>query len=567
MSVTAGDMLNGYRLIEPIADGGMGSVWKAKHPNLDRMVAIKFIKPEFLSADSVRHLFLEEVRHLSQLRAPQVVQVLDSGLSESNEPFMVTEYLPGIDLGNHLDAQGALAPEAVCRIGIEVLKALSEAHALGIIHGDLKPSNIFLMQVQGQRLPVVKVLDFGVACLMEDGHDEKSTLGSRIVRGSLQYMSPEQITLGKLTPASDLYTFGAMLYRLLTNQYVFEGEPQEQIRQKLSEDAPSISGDACPLALETLVRSCLERLPEKRPSSAQALRKRLEHLQSELAKTRRKASDTTAVDASVPDWLQSGFSHNTSGQADLGALGSDKLELDRKGDAGDRPVLALDEASDVTPLLAAPLTLDSGEEALSLDVSRTVEQAAPSIEQLKTVSGSRHFSRETVETETRNFKTTPIRKVVPPYVVVLAAIAIAILFILVGRTSQEPEVLEPVPEPLSEMEVTAAKLRDAKALLAKLEKNQPRLRKPSRAKVAPERVDEIVLTLPRGKVGRFLNANTKTKLCDQMVMSCRVPRNLNVEVRAPHYKTRVFSADELKAHPSELKNVRLDKRRPKKNKK
>ncbi len=73
MAITAGDIINGYRLIESIADGGMGSVWKAKHPNLERLVAIKFIKPELLSADTVRQLFLEEVRHLSQLHAPQVI--------------------------------------------------------------------------------------------------------------------------------------------------------------------------------------------------------------------------------------------------------------------------------------------------------------------------------------------------------------------------------------------------------------------------------------------------------------------------------------------------------------
>jgi serine/threonine protein kinase len=571
MAITAGDIINGYRLIESIADGGMGSVWKAKHPNLERLVAIKFIKPELLSADTVRQLFLEEVRHLSQLHAPQVVQVLDSGLTESNAPFMVTEYLPGVDLATHLDRHGALSPDTVCRIGIEVLKALSEAHASGIIHGDLKPSNIFLMDVQGQKQPVVKVLDFGVACLMEDGGDEESTLGGRIVRGSLQYMSPEQVTLGNLTFASDLYTLGATLYRLLTNHYVFEGESQEQMRQKLSEKAPSVAskvpGGSCPSALEDLVRSCLERKREDRPSSAQALRKRLEHIQSQLSKGVRKVTDTTAVDVSVPDWLQSGFSHTDSPRSESDSSASQGLVLDRADSSIRQPVLALDDPSDSTPLLEPPLEIGTNNE-LTLDVSRTVEQAAPSISQLKSGSGAEHFSGETVETRPLKSDTfVPVRKPTPTYAWVVGLVALALISISIGQWSDDPKQDKPIVKPPTEMEETAARLREAKALLAKLEKDAPRTVKPRVEQPKKESVRDIVLSLPRGKIGRFLNANTKTRLCAQMVMSCRVPRHLNVEVRAPNYNPRVFSSDELKAHPSELKSFRLDRRVPKTNKK
>lgn len=571
MPIKAGEILNGYRLIEPIADGGMGSVWKAKHPNLERLVAIKFIKPELLAADTVRQLFLEEVRHLSQLRSPQVVQVLDSGLTESQAPFMVTEYLPGVDLATHLKEHGALSAEAACRIGIDVLKALSEAHAMGIIHGDLKPSNIFLMDVQGQKQPVVKVLDFGVACLMEDGRDEESTLGSRIVRGSLQYMSPEQVTLGNLTPASDMYTFGAMLYRLLTNQCVFLREPQEQIRQKLSEIAPLVSANMpnghCPDALEGFVSTCLERLPENRPSSAQALRRRLEHIQAELLSTFKRTAETTAIDVSVPDWLQSGFSHNAPASLDIDSpVAGLKLELHSSQDKAQVPAPGLELASGASSLLDPPFESQPDSAGLDLDLSRTVEQAAPFIRPAQSGFDLGHFSGETVARKPMVQPRLVVRKAIPSTVIVLALAAVAVLLIVWDPTIDESDGPTLVVKPMSEMELTAKRLREAKALLLKLEDHVPRAKGTQPAPLL-EKVSDIVLSLPRGKMGRFLNANTKTQLCAQMVMSCRVPRHLDVEVRAPNHKTRIISADELKAHPSELKRVRLIKRVRKKNKK
>ena len=216
---------------------GHGRSLEAKHPNLDRWVAIKLIKPELVATEHVQKLFLDEVNHLSRLRSPQIVQVLDTGIAENRGPFMVTEYLPGDDLATRLEQRGAFPVAEVCRVGLDVLRALSEAHAMGIVHGDLKPSNIFLMTVEGQRDPAVKVLDFGVASLIEEGQDDESTLGGRIIRGSIQYMSPEQLTQSKLTPASDLYTFGATHYCLLTNSPVFQGERNRS--KKLSESVPA----------------------------------------------------------------------------------------------------------------------------------------------------------------------------------------------------------------------------------------------------------------------------------------------------------------------------------------
>ena len=197
-------------------------------------------------------------------------------------------------------------------------------------------------------------------------------------------MSPEQVTLGNLTPASDIYTFGATLYRLLTGQCVFLGEPQEQIRQKLSEPPPSVSlnmvSGSHPKALEELVRACLQRLPEHRPSSAQALRKRLEHIHRQLVNTATKSPETTVNDVSVPDWLESGFSHNASGSlGNQGSQSSGQLELQGSHDDSQRPAFALDTEPNAPSLIKPHLALQTQSDSLELDVSRTIEQVAPAM--------------------------------------------------------------------------------------------------------------------------------------------------------------------------------------------
>ncbi|MGB0646003.1 MAG: protein kinase domain-containing protein [Bradymonadia bacterium] len=568
--VQVGDVLNGYRLLEPIAEGGMGAVWKAKHPNLERWVAIKLIKPELVSTEHVKELFLDEVNHLSRLRSPQIVQVLDSGITEARGPFMVTEYLPGDDLATRLERRGAFPVGEVCRIGLDVLRALSEAHAMGIVHGDLKPSNIFLMTVEGQREPAVKVLDFGVASLIEGGQDDESTLGSRIIRGSIQYMSPEQLTQSKLTPASDLYTFGATLYSLLTNSSVFNGEPQEQIRRKLSESAPVLDEskmvEMCPPALSELILNCLERKPSDRPSSAQALYKRLEYVMNNLSTTVEVEPTTTAVDVSVPDWLQSGFSHSGSGHLETTHKGT-QLELD---DGSESSLELRTERStsggEAMSRLIEPPVDDADSLTLADYASRTMEQPPPSILQSSDSSGSQHFARETVESAPKNLPKRTSSNAYLIYILLGAVIVLSGALFLLGSEKEETQKKAPRTLRQVEMDETASRLKEAKQLLAKLEANAP---KPKRKTAPRAEVDagDIVLALPRGLVARFSNADTKARLCAQMVMSCRVPRNVNVEIRAPNFLTKVISASELRTHSAELKHVRLVKRKRNKSKK
>ena len=195
-----GDLVGPYRLDTLIAEGGMGSVWRAHHPTLARHVAIKFVKTAM--GGEANDAFLREVRNLSRLHGPQIVQVQDFGFTDAGDPYMVTEFLEGETLQARLEGRGAVdVREAVC-IGIEVLKALAEAHAIGLVHLDLKPGNIFLQRLAGDRV-VVKVLDFGVAKLfLADGEGTLRPEGAPA--GSPGYMSPEQVRSVAVTPASDL---------------------------------------------------------------------------------------------------------------------------------------------------------------------------------------------------------------------------------------------------------------------------------------------------------------------------------------------------------------------------
>ena len=144
-----GDIISGYELVAQIAEGGMGTIWRARHPHLERQVALKFIRADVRDDSSVREAFVREVKNLSRLHSPHIVQVTDSGFTDDGSPFMVTEYLEGEDLRARLERERKLSIRDTLAIGIDVLKALSEAHALGLVHRDLKPGNIFLQQLAG----------------------------------------------------------------------------------------------------------------------------------------------------------------------------------------------------------------------------------------------------------------------------------------------------------------------------------------------------------------------------------------------------------------------------------
>jgi serine/threonine-protein kinase len=212
-----------YRLLEQLGEGGMGSVWKAEHLLLHSHVAIKIIDPDIAHLEFNLARFLREAKTLATLRSPHVVQVLDFG-SDADTPYLVMELLQGQTLGRRLSEQGRLTLGETSRVLYDVCAAMSLVHGQGLIHRDLKPDNIFLCNVGGQR--VTKVVDFGIAKSLRGD----MTTGSMKTRtghmlGTPSYMSPEQCRgLKDIDHRADLWALGVIAYECLVGKVPFDGE-------------------------------------------------------------------------------------------------------------------------------------------------------------------------------------------------------------------------------------------------------------------------------------------------------------------------------------------------------
>ena len=249
MPLTPGSRLGPYEIVAAVGAGGMGAVYRARDTRLDRVVAIK------VSAEEFGERFEREARAIAQFNHPHICQLYDVGPN-----YLVMEYIEGTPLAGPMPVARAVA------LAVEVLDAIEAAHRRGITHRDLKPANI-LVTPQG-----VKLLDFGLAKATSPvaGHDEQTmravTAAGQIV-GTLLYMAPEQLQ-GKPTDArSDLFSFGCVLYEMLTGRRAFDGgDPASVIAAVLTREAPSVSAVAP--GLERIVRRALAKDPEQRFQTA-----------------------------------------------------------------------------------------------------------------------------------------------------------------------------------------------------------------------------------------------------------------------------------------------------------
>ncbi|HMA95974.1 MAG TPA: serine/threonine-protein kinase, partial [Polyangiaceae bacterium] len=214
-----------YRVVRVIGQGGMGVVVAAIHIELDTPVAIKFLLPEARNEPEVVARFAREARAAAQIKSEYVARTFDVGRLDNGSPFIVMEYLDGIDLAKRIADMGPLPIFDAVSIALQVCDALREAHALGIVHRDLKPANLFLAQ-RRDGSEVVKLLDFGISKLTLPG---TGTAGSSMTRtssmmGSPFYMSPEQLISPKdVDPRSDIWALGATLYESLAGSPPFAG--------------------------------------------------------------------------------------------------------------------------------------------------------------------------------------------------------------------------------------------------------------------------------------------------------------------------------------------------------
>jgi serine/threonine-protein kinase len=209
-----------FRLDRQLGKGGMGSVWLARHVALAIPCAVKFIHEEAARSADLRARFEREARAAAQLRSPHVVQILDHGVWQGL-PYIAMEYLEGEDLGQRLARERTLAPTDILRIASQVARALTKAHAAGLVHRDLKPGNIFL--AKDDEGEIAKVLDFGVAKLKEVELDSSTQTGA--ILGTPFYMSPEQARGSReLDHRSDLWALGVVVYLCLIGRLPFKGK-------------------------------------------------------------------------------------------------------------------------------------------------------------------------------------------------------------------------------------------------------------------------------------------------------------------------------------------------------
>jgi DNA-binding NtrC family response regulator len=269
--------LGHYRLMEKLGEGGMGEVWRARHQLLARPCAIKLIKSDLLgeNREAATERFRLEARTIASLSSPNTVRLYDFGVSETGSFYFVMELLTGMDLWSLVQRFGPLPPERVVAVLRQACRSLGEAHAAGLLHRDIKPQNLFLCRL-GLDVDILKLLDFGlVKSLNEDG-TQLTAAGT--LTGTPAYMPPERVLGVTADERSDIYSLGCVAYWMLTGKAVFTGEPMAvMIHHARTPPKPpsTIAPFPVPERLEQIVLACLEKTPEKRPSSALDLRNQL----------------------------------------------------------------------------------------------------------------------------------------------------------------------------------------------------------------------------------------------------------------------------------------------------
>lgn len=285
-----------YELTDRIAIGGMGEVWKARDTVLGRIIAIKILKEEYTGDPNFLRRFRAEAQHTALLNHPGVANVFDYG-EEEGSGYLVMELVPGDPLSAILDREKVLSPDRTLSIIAQTARALSAAHAQGLVHRDVKPGNL-LIDAKNR----VKVTDFGIARLA----DQVPLTATGQVMGTAQYLAPEQATGQQATGASDIYSLGIIGYECLAGHRPFTGESQIAIALAQVNDDPPLLPDSIPEPVRALIMSMLSKEPEDRPADADKL--------ATAAEALRRQDTQTAINA-VPGMIP----FITSGEVDSDA--------------------------------------------------------------------------------------------------------------------------------------------------------------------------------------------------------------------------------------------------------
>ncbi len=256
-------MLGKYRILQRLGEGGMGTVYKARDELIDRIVAIKVLRPELTGNPQLLDRFRAEAVALARLNHPKIA-ILHGLEQNGSELYMVMEFLPGETVEKMIKNMGRIPWPRAVEIAAEVLSALDHAHDMGVVHRDIKPANV-MVSAAG-----VKVMDFGIARIT--GRDRNTRVGHTV--GTPVYMSPEQLRGEEVDGRADLYAVGGMLYEMVTGAVTFEAESDYDLMMKQLNDPPPVAGSVVadlPPTLDDIIQRALAKRREDRFVSSAAM--------------------------------------------------------------------------------------------------------------------------------------------------------------------------------------------------------------------------------------------------------------------------------------------------------
>jgi len=283
--------LGTYRVLAVLGRGGMGVVFRAEDPSLNRPVALKVMLPTLANSDANRTRFIREARAAAAIDHDNIVHIYQVG-EDRGAPYIAMQFLEGEPLDVRIKREPALTMARILRIGRETALGLAAAHKRGLIHRDIKPGNLWLEGKQGR----VKILDFGLA---RAETDEVHLTQSGAIVGTPAYMSPEQADCADVDHRSDLFSLGSVLYRLCTGEMAFKGDRTLAILSALALETPKPPRELnpeVPPALSDLVMRLLAKKPADRPASAEAVAAELENISNQLT------SKSGTVESAIGPW-------------------------------------------------------------------------------------------------------------------------------------------------------------------------------------------------------------------------------------------------------------------------
>ncbi len=296
-----GFMVGEYRVEKKLGEGGFGAVYRAVHHLIHKAVAIKVLNRVASADPSMVSRFTSEARVVNQIRHRHIVDIFAFGKLPDGRHYHVMELLDGVPLDEHLHARGRLSFEEAHPIFRGVARALSAAHAAGVVHRDLKPANVFLVRDEDTGF-VPKLIDFGIAKLSDDQSAHKTKTGAMM--GTAYYMSPEQCRGKGVDARTDIYAFGVMVHVTLTGQKLFDGESVMDVVMKQITEAPGRMSSVCPAvpaALDEPVLRMLEKDPARRPQTILEALSALEAAASGIPAEGASSGRASGIDATIVD--------------------------------------------------------------------------------------------------------------------------------------------------------------------------------------------------------------------------------------------------------------------------